>query len=1508
MARENRVGGEAAESTVAHLPLFLADAVDASEVDASEPPLAFTTVALGASAGGVDALQRFFRTLPADTGCAYVVLMHLDPSRESLLTELIGRCTTMTVTTAEHGMALAPDKVYVIPPGQFMELSGGRLTLEPIAQRAPRPITVDRFMISAARDQRHRMIGVVMTGADGDGALGLKAIKSEGGMTIAQSPESAPHPGMPLSAISAGAVDVLLQIEQMPQAIVDFLANSLGESPEDRQGADDDAQPLVMAGILAQVRLRTGLDFRGYKQPMLARRIRRRMALCGSRSAQSYMAKLAESVDEARALADDFLISVTEFFREPDAWRTLSEDVLPNMLMRKDPGETVRIWVPACATGEEAYSIGMAVLEQPAFEERQLKLQIFATDVDRRALEVARQCSYPESIVQTVTPERLGRFFTRNDGRFQICKPLREAVIFAPQNVTLDPPFSRIDLLSCRNLLIYLEPELQRRALNLFHFALEPGGILFLGKSETVSTQPELFAPLSQRHRIYRRLGGARVLTPSLLPAPTPKDIDERRRPPPPRGRNELAELVQGALLAQYAPAAVLIDREHHTLYFHGRVAAFLEQPVGAPTVDLFAMLPEGMRPQLRVAIHKVVGGTSRVETHGTMRGPERSEQTVRMVVSSVQSGGQAGLVLVTFERQQPAAEPEIRSIAPDAPAALQALETELQDSRKELRGAIEELEATNEELKVANEEAMSMNEELQSTNEELETSKEELQSVNEELTTVNHQLQEKVIELESTNNDLGNLLSSTHIATLFLDRQLRIKRFTPAATRLFRLISSDLGRPLTDIAGDCDTRSLLDDARQVLAALVPLERQVETVKGHFLQRILPYRTRDDHIEGVVVTFTDVTEVRQAAEQVRQYAAVMHASLDAILVHDLAGKIRVWNQGATAMYGHSEAEALELEVDAIIAPAARTAYRALVRRVVAGDRAVGVEAQRVCRDGTMIDVSSTLSLVHDDAGRPAAIALTDRDITARLRAEVEVRESEARFRTLANSAAVLIWMTNFKGRLEFVNDEFEQQTGESSESLIGRQWTDLVHPDDHAGLRARKASRGRHDVVTVRMRHRDGDYRWMALSAIDRLDSAGQPIGQVGTAVDVHSQKLAEEALRAADRRKDEFLAMLGHELRNPLAPIRNAAEVLRLTGSDDPRIRWVCDTLIRQVAHVTRLVDDLLDISRITRGVLKLRFEPVELRAAITRAIDATRAVIQERRHRFELNMPHDPIWVDGDAIRLTQIFENLLTNAAKYTDEGGDVSLTTEVEGDSAVIHIRDSGIGIAPWMRGQVFDLFVQDQRSVDRSQGGLGIGLALVRHLVEVHHGRVEAFSEGVGRGSDFVVRLPILAPLTDAPDPEPSSKPVSRTGRVMIVDDDPDAAESMALVLQIYGYEVAYVTDLDSALRTGATLSPQVVILDLGMPGADGYEVARRLRILPQLAGAVFVALTGFGRQEDIDRTRQHGFAYHFVKPADPQELHRMLQLEMSAMDAAQADAVAPLDETAADAAGQGTDD
>ena len=1473
MVGKQRRGTRPAEGSEPEQDVSLADAGPV-EPAAGHVPLPFTIVAIGASAGGVEALQRLFRVLPADTGCAFVVIMHLDPGRESLLADLLGRCTPMTVTQAVDGVALEPDHVYTIPPACYAGIVDGRLVLEPMLRRPPRPVVIDRFMIALAADQRERSVGIVLTGADSDGTLGIKAIGSEGGMTMAQSPESAAHPDMPLSALGTGMVDYLLPIERIPEALVGYVTHS-GRGAAGPEGAPHTADSSALAGVLAQVRLSTGLDFSGYKLPMLSRRLSRRMSLCRAASLDDYLSMLVASPDEARALADDFLIGVTAFFREPEAWRALADVAIPALLQRKEVGEPFRIWVAGCATGEEAFSLGMLLLEQPQFADRQLRLQIFATDVDRRALEIARQGSYPASIAQVLTPERLSRFFVRKGDRYQVCKELREAVVFAPQDIATDPPFSRIDLLSCRNLLIYLEPELQRRVLGLFHFALEPDGVLFLGKSETVGTLTHLFAPVSARFRLYRKLGAARSLPPRLPALAWRPDSGARAAPTTPR-RPDLADLVQSQLLAMYAPCAVLIDGDHRALYFQGPVGAFLRQPEGTPTSDLFAMLREGLRAPLRAAMIKAFVDSVRVEASATMAEDTSGGESVRMVVSPVPGTPQGPLLLVTFERSPPPM-PRVAGEAVAAPAALEALETELRKTRRELRSVIDELEGANEALRVANEEAMSMNEELQSTNEELETSKEELQSVNEELTTVNQELQEKVLELESANDDLGNLLASTHIPTVFLDRSLRIKRFTPAATRLFRLIPTDLGRPLADITGDLDTAGLLVDARRVLADLMPLERQFRTAdQRHVLQRILPYRTGDERIEGVVLTYVDVTDVTLAAERVRQYAAVMRDSNDAIVVHDLDGKVLAWNRGATVMYGYPEDEALALRAEAIMPADARDSYAERVRHTVAGEREVGIEMMRVTRDGRLLHVSSTLSMIVDEAGRPSAIALTDRDITAHKRAEAELRDSETRFRTLADNAPVLIWLADTAGRLEFVNREFEHQTGERPTALLGRHWTDLIHPDDHP-VGARGEQQGSRISVTVRMRAARGAYRWMSLSALPRRDTDGRVLGHVGCAVDVDSQKLAEEALRSADRRKDEFLAMLGHELRNPLTPIRNAAEVLRLVGSADPRVAWVHDTLVRQVAHVTRLVDDLLDISRITRGAMNLRLEPVDLAAVIGRAIDGTQALLQARRHRFEARLPPQAVWVEGDPTRLTQVFENLLTNAAKYTDEGGELSISLEVDGQEAVVHVRDSGIGLDPVIRAQVFDLFVQDERSLDRSQGGLGIGLALVRHLVEIHRGRVDAFSEGRGRGSDFAVRLPLIdagaVPVAfGSPD-----QALARRVRVLVVDDDRDAAQSMAMVLGLYGYDVDTATDLGTALQAAADRTPQAVLLDLGLPGADGFEVARRLRAVPKLDATRFIALTGFDRVGFLRRDGADVFAEILVKPVDPQVVHRLLQ-------------------------------
>jgi two-component system, chemotaxis family, CheB/CheR fusion protein len=1449
--------------------------------------LAFPTVAVGASAGGLEALSRFFAATPADSGCAYVVMIHLAPDRESMLVPLLQRVTVTPVRAAVDGAALQPDHIYVGPPGCYFELHGGCIALHPVVERPPRPTSIDRLMISLAADQRDHAIGVVLSGADGDGTLGIKAIRSEGGLTIAQSPEQAAHPGMPLSAIDTGLVDQVLAAEEIPAALVTY-ARLAGLRPGDR--SDDVPQEVDLAGVLDALRVHHGIDFRGYKVPMLTRRVRRRMGLRRMQGFGEYLETLRGDTDEIKALAADFLISVTEFFREPEAWEALALEALPGLLEGKEIGESVRAWVPACATGEEAYSLAMLLLEHPLTKDRRLQVQVFGTDVDRPALDTARRGEYPHTVEHTVAPQRLRRFFQHGRSSYQVRKELREAVTFAVQNLVTDPPFSHLDLISCRNLLIYMDADLQRRILRTFHFALESDGVLALGKSETVGPHASLFSPVSQRARIYRRIGTGRAVPLDAAPLFRPPG----GRPPEPgtapalaRSGADYGRLVRDALLQQHGMAAVLIDREGQVLYFYGPVQGFAEQPEGSPTSDLFSMLRHDLRPHLRAAVHRASNDRCRVETLAPGGDGTATEAPVRLGVSPIGPAGPGALLLVTFERLAQDRERDRRRPEGehDPQASLHALEYELSTAKHDLRATIVELASANELLQVANEEAMSTNEELQSANEALQTSKEELQSVNEELSTVNAELQDKVGELEAVNNDLGNLLASTHLPTLFLDRGLKIKRFTPAASELFSLLPGDVNRPLTDIASVFEFGSLLEDARKVLHDLVPLERETRSASGrHYLRRTLPYRTQDDRIDGIVVTFVDVSELKRGAEGLQRLAAVMQGSNDAIIVHDLDGRLLLWNASAVQMYGYPASEVLDKGVSLLLPEQAREPHRALVAGALKGERNQGADVLRRHRDGTLYHASATVSVIQGDDGKPTAVAWTERDITPTKRAQELLRESEQRFRALADSAPVVIWMSDVDGEMQFVNQEFERFSGLTKEQLGRRRWFDLLHPSDVDGQRA-LLNRGNNGdgrtEATVRLQSRGGEFRWMRSTVRARHDASSARVGLIGTMVDVHELIGIELTLRTADRRKDEFIAMLGHELRNPLVPIRNAAEVLNRLDLDDARVDWVRDTLVRQVAHVTRLVDDLLDISLLTRGKVRLQREPLDLLPAIQRSIETVRPLIERKKHRLSAALPAGEFWVDGDPIRLMQVFENLLTNAAKYTGEGGEVAIEALRTENRVTVRVCDNGLGIAPAMHERIFELFVQDERAVDRSEGGLGIGLALARHLVELHGGVIRADSEGLGRGSEFVVELPLLAdptPCAAPPDEEAPDAPAV-TGRVLVVDDDSDGGSSLVMLLNVLGYAAELALHLEGAMEVARRLKPRVVLMDIAMPRMNGYEVANRLQMLQGMGRdqVSYLALSGFGRAEDVQRSTDAGFAHHLVKPVEPDELDRLLK-------------------------------
>ncbi len=1345
-------------------------APDAGVTDEGEPrpaavetPTCFPIVALGASAGGLDALKRFFRAMPADSGLGFVVIIHLDPAHISHLPELLAQHTAMPVQPAQEATRIEPNQVYVIPPDTLLSLEGGCLRLTKAVARPTIPMPIDQFFRSLGEDQRECAIGIVLTGNDSDGSLGLKTIKAEGGLVIAQEPTTAAYDGMPRSAIATRLVDYVLPVEQMPEALLQYIQHARLHDASSRDPATVEEDKL--ADILAVLRVRAGHDFRCYRKAMLLRRIRRRMGLCHHDQLDEYCRYLQATPDEVNALAKDLLIGVTEFFREPEAWQALTEQVLRPLVAAKQPDQSIRAWVPGCATGEEAYSLGMLLLDQETVQRRRGKVQIFATDINKEALEYARAGSYPNNIADTVTAEYLERFFHRAESAYQVNKELREAVLFAPQNLISDSPFSHMDIVCCRNLLIYMEPELQRKIIQLFHFALNPGGYLFLGKSESVGQNTDLFEPVSQKWRIYRRKDTSRQFAldfPLLwesLPDETPPG--RRRRAP----HNEsYRELIQRLLLERYAPAAVLINRDYRVLYFYGRIQDYLSLSVGEPTCDLLALAHGELRLKLRAVLHQAIQESKTTVADIRLT---RGEQTVqeRVSVAPLQEVEDADLLLVTFAPAPapPIVNEEHRDM--EEFAAIRQLEAELNASKRELQGVIEDLEGANEELKLSNEEIMSMNEELQSTNEELETSKEELQSLNEELSTVNNMLENKVEELARANNDLNNLLSSTHIATVFLDRQFRIKRYTDAVTRLFNLIPADVGRPITDIASQIADQSLHADARQVLDTLAPVEKEVQGGRNDwYLRRILPYRTQEDHIDGVVITFIDITAFKRAEQDTRRLAAVVRDSNDAIVLCDLDGRVIAWNRGAEAIYGYSESEALELNKAALVPQSAPAELEDFLARIRSGETAGAFETQRLTKNGAIIDIWLTFSVLPDGTGRPAIIASTERDITERKRIEKTLREQAAQ--------------------------------------------------------------------------------------------------------------------LRAADRRKDDFLAMLAHELRNPLAPIRNAVEVLRHA---DPakklELERARDLIDRQVMYLTRLVNDLLDVSRVIRGKVQLNKEIIELSAIVDQALEFSQALIDERHHRLSVSLPPQPVYLEGDLLRLAQALSNVLNNAAKYTEEGGQIWLTAEHTGEEVTIKVRDTGVGMPANLLTQAFGLFKQAERPLDRSQGGLGIGLALVRKLVELHGGTVEAFSAGSGQGSEFVICLPARAKAQ--PDAGQQNEPQltaapANSHRILVVDDNADVAESLAMLLQLNGHEVRIASDGPAALEAARAFKPRYVLLDIGLPGMSGYEVAGRLRQLPETQRAVLIALTGYSQEEDRQRSKEAGFDHHLVKPVSMAELTAVL--------------------------------
>ncbi|MBI1850261.1 MAG: PAS domain-containing protein [Planctomycetes bacterium] len=945
-------------------------------------------------------MKRLFGAAPSDSGIAFIVVPHLAPAHESLMAELLAKQTDMPVAEAREGAAVEANHVYVIPPNKYLSIRRGRLRLTGPVSKQVWQTPIDLFLRSLAEDQRERAIGIVLSGTGSHGTVGLKAVKENGGMTIVQDPTTADYGQMPQSAIDAEVADFVLPPAKMPEALAQYVRHPYVRTADTALASGDAWNALNE--IVSLLRTKTRHYFGCYRRKMLRRRIERRMSLNHIERLGDYLELLQTRPDEVRRLSKDLLISVTSFFREPDSFRVLETKVIRD-LVRRIPGDSpIRVWVPGCATGEEAYSIAILFLEKLSAASKNCPLQVFASDADDAALEIGRQGVYPDGITADVSAKRLSRFFTRTaDQCYRVNKQLRDSVVFARQNLIGDAPFSKLDLISCRNLLIYLEPDVQKKVISLLHFALNERGYLFLGPAESIGRQGDLFDAISAKWRIYRHVRRGRA---HAVDFPIVSGIAQRIET---RRGTEISashsasvsqQLTQHLLLQDFAPAAVLIGRASEILYFHGPTMRYLDQPSGEPTRDLMAMAPDGIRSKLRAAVRKALRDKSRVTVSATWLGRRGNGRRVRLTARPIHAPRVGtGLVLVTFEDEQAPATKRNVAVELSEPSLVHHLEDELRITREDLRNTVGELQAANEDLKSSNEEIVSMNEELQSANEELETSKEELQSLNEELSTVNSQLQDKVGELEKSNNDLANLLTSADIATVFLDTHLRIRRFTSAATKLLSLIATDVGRPLSDISLKFDDDQLFADLDRVMRDATPRQKEVSTNGGRYcLRRILPYRTTEGLIEGVVITFTDISEAKLADEHMKRLATVLMDSNDAVTVQDFDGRILAWNRGAERMYGYSQAEAMKMNASKLVPEALRPDTEATTERLRQGERVNSWETQRTRKDGSIVQVWITATPLKDAEGHPFAVATTEQDVTQRRALEREILEVTVR--------------------------------------------------------------------------------------------------------------------------------------------------------------------------------------------------------------------------------------------------------------------------------------------------------------------------------------------------------------------------------------------------------------------------------------------------------------------------------------------------------------------------------
>lgn len=1360
----------------------------------------FPVVAIGASAGGLEAFLKLVAKIPVDSGMAFVLIQHLDPSHESLGVDIINKATKLRTVEASDGVIIRPNTIYLKPPQCGLHIIGEKLKTSP-RTTPPHRHTIDYFFESLAKSMKSRAIGIVLSGMGNDGTHGLKLIRAEGGATIVQDPASAKFESMPTSAIEAGMADFVLDPGKMPQELMRLVSHPHFPITKLEESTPEDTMAITgLSEIFGKIQAASHVDFSQYKVATIQRRIHRRMIVQKTKDFNSYNKFLQAHPEEVKTLYDDILINVTEFFRDPAAFEALKTHVFPELVNPETLHAPLRIWVAGCSTGEEVYSLAISLIEWLESKNSYAQIQIFATDISERAIQVARTGTYSKIIEKNVSQGRLEKYFEKQNDVYKVNKSIRDLCLFSKHDMTSDPPFARLDLVTCRNVLIYFSLPLQKRVMPIFHYALKPDGFLWLGKSETHGNFSNLFEVENKTHKIYRKKNVPSRIKfnfPAKSIPPAPAQTVASNKSTTQRGLDFQRD-ADKIVLSRFSSPSVIINSELEILQFRGRCTPYLEQVTGQPSTNLLKMARPELQAGLRLLIKSVQKENKPSQRDGlnfTVDG-KQYQLSIEMLPTNPQAHPKDRTYLVIFNSK---AQTE-KQLAGKSPAKeskqqiiyqreIESLARELAEAKESQQSLIQEYDASQEELTSANEELQSTNEELQSTNEELETAKEELQSTNEELTTVNEELQIRNSDLTILGSDLSNLLSSTEIPILMVANDGKIRRFTSEAREAFNLISTDIGRSISDIKSNFGL-DLVELISEVAETLLAKRIEVQDKTGAWRQlQIRPYKTLENKIDGVSIALLDIDQIKQKEENSKQ-------SLD--YIKSIADSVPL----PFAVIGS----------DLLLKSANDSFYRYF----------------HIATNATGKDLFSLVDFPENYRQNLKSL------VTKNINHNIPFTDFELNYKFAPVGMRKLLLSG---GKVRWIGDEPE---------AVLISFMDIT-----------ERSRLENELTRLLVRERE-----------------------------------ARSEAEKANRSKDVFLATLSHELRTPLSAILTWSQLIGSNRIDASTTKQGAAVIEQSAKAQSQLIDDLLDISRIISGKLALSIKSVCPVAVIRAAVESVRPLFEKKGLTLEMSMQPTKERILADPIRLQQIIWNLLTNAIKFSPKDGKIEVQLSYEKENlrqlAKIKVIDHGKGIPPEFLAHVFNRFSQADSASTRVHGGLGLGLSIVRNLVELQGGSVKAENAQVGTGAILSVCFPVIpaeADIIQPPDPASidaqdgeCTLPCLDGVKVLFVEDNDNTRESLVIYLKSFGAVVKAVDSVKAALKAFPDFRPDVLISDIAMPNEDGYSLIRKIRKLSIEKGGNVpaIALTAYASAEDADYALSEGFHAHVAKPVEAAILARVV--------------------------------